>query len=305
MRTLITVLLLLAAASRIFAEEVEEKVVTFPGIKVYVTEKKMEVQGKIAINKGILDFFAVARDGKDYESVLVLFCKPSHFQAGLILLGLKKGEWLKPKTNVDGPRKWEINQGHGDFVDMKVSWKVAEGIKTRLDFYRERLKDVSRDLKLYKDSMKMDLKPQMRKNYEKRINELSKTAKTLDKKIARMKILLGTTNENERVELDACQLIINRETGKPLENSPWVFTGSRFFKDKEGNEIFAADTDRSIIAVWYDHICILNLAKRTKNPYEGEDTGLEINTTVAPGKNTPVILTVIPQKKKEPSTDDK
>ncbi len=299
MRICIAVLVIWGAFVCVQAEEKDTKVVAFPGIKVYVNERKMEVQGKIAVNKGILDFFAVAKDGKDYESVLVLLCKPSHFQAGLILLGLKKGEWLKPQTNVDGPRKWEINTNHGDFVDMQVSWKVSEGLKTRLAFYEEQQKDVGKDLKLYKDSMKMDLKEQMRKNYEKRIVELEKNLKTLEHKVAVLKRRLEKSDAKKRITRDACELIINRETGKSLEKSPWVFTGSRFFKDEKGNEVFAADTDRSIVAVWYDDICVLNLAKRTKNPYEGEKTGLEINTEISPGKGTPVVLTVLPQKKKE------
>ena len=63
-----------------------------PGIVVRAKDKVVEVDGKICLNEGILEFLAVVPgpDSREYESVLSLNCRPSHFQAALLLAQLNR-----------------------------------------------------------------------------------------------------------------------------------------------------------------------------------------------------------------------
>lgn len=90
-------------------------------------------------------------------------------------------------------------------------------------------------------------------------------------------------------------LLIDRRTGESPEPLRWVFTGSYF--DEGGRDrpaVFAADESRSVIALWYDPSCVLNLAEDVGNPYRGEDIGIEAGEGSVPALNTPVRLIIRP-----------
>ncbi|MDP7254731.1 MAG: YdjY domain-containing protein [Planctomycetota bacterium] len=66
--------------------------VTFPGIRVFPASKRVEVDAKLSLNDGIIEFLMVQKAGKDYESLLVTDAKASHLNVALGLIGLKKRE---------------------------------------------------------------------------------------------------------------------------------------------------------------------------------------------------------------------
>lgn len=61
------------------------------GEKIYLKEKKIELEGYIASSRMPLELFSCAEGGKDYESVAVVKCRPQNIHLALILFGLKEG----------------------------------------------------------------------------------------------------------------------------------------------------------------------------------------------------------------------
>ncbi|HOW73722.1 MAG TPA: YdjY domain-containing protein [Phycisphaerae bacterium] len=85
--------------------------------------------------------------------------------------------------------------------------------------------------------------------------------------------------------------LTDRRTGKPPGRMVWAFTGSFFAKDETTKrEYFTADAEKSLIALWYDPTCLLNLTQDVGNPYRGDASGLEVSKADLPAKGTPIRL---------------
>ncbi len=84
--------------------------------KVTVDQKKKEIQmeGKVNMHQGLVEYLAVAERGKLHESVLILDIEPLHLQLGLLLLGLKYGRNLKYQGDPNDPV--------GDPLEIFVEW---------------------------------------------------------------------------------------------------------------------------------------------------------------------------------------
>lgn len=87
----------------------------------------------------------------------------------------------------------------------------------------------------------------------------------------------------KRVRHTLEDLILNRETGKPLTRGPWIYNGSNF---SEG--MFTAQRDGSIISIHIDPDALIN------NPRPGRDNDdLHVpNTKALPATGTPVEITI-------------
>ncbi|MBI4835316.1 MAG: hypothetical protein HY811_10950 [Planctomycetes bacterium] len=85
------------------------------GEVVYMNEKKIELEATISNYNMPLELLACSAGGKDYESLVVLKCKPRNIQTALMMFGLKEGE--KPK------KQGEIMKPTGDPVVVIVEWE--------------------------------------------------------------------------------------------------------------------------------------------------------------------------------------
>ena len=101
-------------------------------IRVFADEKRIEVDGEMSREmgqyeqlKGAIEYLACAKDGKSYESMLVLGCKPTGFYEALKKIGLKPGS----------PANYDESGNHippkGDKVRLFVEWKGPEGKNVR------------------------------------------------------------------------------------------------------------------------------------------------------------------------------
>ncbi len=63
-----------------------------PGILIEHATRTLQVEGRVCIEGGILEYLAVAGDGKEYESVFALDCRPSHLQVAMLIAGYRAGE---------------------------------------------------------------------------------------------------------------------------------------------------------------------------------------------------------------------
>ena len=68
-------------------------ITNLPGLTIHGgADKFIEATGKVALTDGILEFIAVEPEGRDYESLLTLDCKPSELKFALLLIGCEAGE---------------------------------------------------------------------------------------------------------------------------------------------------------------------------------------------------------------------
>jgi len=79
--------------------------------------KTLTCSGKVNMSKGVIEYFAVAPQGKLHESILSLNVRPLHLQLGLILLGLEPKGGLRYQGDTQVPQ--------GSPVDVFASWKRA------------------------------------------------------------------------------------------------------------------------------------------------------------------------------------
>ncbi|MCK4908803.1 MAG: hypothetical protein KAS70_02790 [Planctomycetes bacterium] len=71
---------------------VDKNVITLDqGEKVYLKEKRIEISGMITNPTWPLELLACAEGGKDYESLVVMECKPQNIHLALVMFGLKEG----------------------------------------------------------------------------------------------------------------------------------------------------------------------------------------------------------------------
>lgn len=89
--------------------------------------------------------------------------------------------------------------------------------------------------------------------------------------------------------------LFDRASGGSPSPLVWAFTGSFFFSnDMPGSEQFAADMEKSLIALFYDPAALLNLTSEAPNPYRDEHAGFEIHGFRLPPKGARVRLILRP-----------
>jgi hypothetical protein len=71
----------------LFALACQAETINLPGVAVIQDNPpRLEAPGKVANTNGILEFVAVEKEGREYESLLALNCRPQIFQAALLAL---------------------------------------------------------------------------------------------------------------------------------------------------------------------------------------------------------------------------
>ena len=90
--------------------------------------------------------------------------------------------------------------------------------------------------------------------------------------------------DGKRERYRAEELVYNEDAGRVMQETHWVFTGSRM----QGS-LFMAEATQSLIATYRDHDAILN------HPLpSGAGQSLRANFAVLPPKGTPVTVTIRP-----------
>jgi len=118
-------LLLLLSTS---AAEPSAAKVTFPGISVFPSEKRVEVDAKLSLDDGIVEFLLVQKAGKDYESLLVTDGKASHLKVALGLLGLMESEDELTKEGM--VKSVPGNALIDGAVSVQLKWEVKGKVRT-------------------------------------------------------------------------------------------------------------------------------------------------------------------------------
>lgn len=220
-----------------------------PGIVIEQGTRTLQIEGQVCIEEGILEYLAVAKGGKEYESVFALNCRPSHLQAAMLIAGYQAGEVAA--------------ELRGDFAPQ------ADPAGNTAPEGAPRVGSPSTD-----HLARAAAEP---------------THLTIDVEVQRK----DGTWRRDPIE----HFLIDRGTDRLPPRLTWAFSGSFFHRDDQtGIEFFAADAEKSLIALWYDPTALLNLAQDVGNPYRGDVTGFAVNTANLPGKGTPIRLILQPTK---------
>jgi hypothetical protein len=104
-------------------EDEFHKLLAGMGVRFFAAEKKLEVNGWVNMQKGLVEVFACAPQGKTHEAVVVLDCIPSGLHAGLLALD------LEPGTPVEFGTADEYKPPTGDLVEIEIHWRDAQGVE--------------------------------------------------------------------------------------------------------------------------------------------------------------------------------
>jgi len=104
-------------------EEARPKVVNVGKVRAHVADKRVEVDGAILLEPGILiEVLVCTPSGKTHETVMTVDCVPSNVHAALLLIGLQPGRPVAYKDKKYGPT--------GDRVKISARW--TENGNTRI-----------------------------------------------------------------------------------------------------------------------------------------------------------------------------
>ena len=119
-------LVLFAAAARAGEPQPDPKnVFTIGKVTCYKAERRVELEGKICLQDGALEYLAVLAGGKEYESVLSFNCKAVDLNLAMIGLGYRAGAGgVKKLGDPDVPK--------GDPVYLHIEWKTEDGKTKRV-----------------------------------------------------------------------------------------------------------------------------------------------------------------------------
>jgi len=223
------------------------RTVSLPGLAMNLDNRELQLDGQVCIERGVLEYVAVAAGGKEYESIFSLRCQPSHVNVALLLAGYQAGD-LAP----------ELRGDYAPDTDPAAS-QPPEGAPQGTDppeqYWTKPMAEPTRVI------VEVDVRQR------------------------------DGTWERKPIE----EFLLDRRTEKSPDRLLWAFTGSFFYRDEStGLEVFVADVERSLIALWYDPSALLNLGQNLGNPYRGDATGLEVNPAALPDRGTPVRIILRP-----------
>lgn len=117
MRHLFALLLVLVVAPAVHPAGPTNLHIQLPGLTIRGGDQPVvEATGQICLTNGILEFLAVEPQGREYESLLTLDCRPSALQFALLLIGCETGAV---------PREATAPTPTGSRLDLTVEWTTA------------------------------------------------------------------------------------------------------------------------------------------------------------------------------------
>jgi len=99
------------------AERISENLYRVGKVIVDLKARSVTCGGKVNMQRGLVEYLAVAAKGKLHESVLELDVQPLHLQLGVMMLGLEPQGGLRFQGDTQDPK--------GPPVELSVSWEQA------------------------------------------------------------------------------------------------------------------------------------------------------------------------------------
>jgi len=104
-----------------------EELSALRGIAIDLKAHRLTIEGRVCLDNGVLEYLAVVKGGKEYESVLALKCQPRGLHAALLLIGAVPGD-LDPRFAEDAalPDTVTPKGRAGSRVNIRVRWKQGD-----------------------------------------------------------------------------------------------------------------------------------------------------------------------------------
>ncbi|MBI5368936.1 MAG: hypothetical protein HZA54_18010 [Planctomycetes bacterium] len=102
-----------------------DTVVLDRGLRLFAKEGRLEAQGVICLQRGLLELYGCGQGGKDHESIMAFPFRAQQLQLGLILLGLRD----KHELGTGGGPKYQGDPARpvGDRVLLLIEWTGPDG----------------------------------------------------------------------------------------------------------------------------------------------------------------------------------
>lgn len=110
----------------------------------------------------------------------------------------------------------------------------------------------------------------------------------------RMMVEWESPETKKLTRLSAEDWLYNRKTDSSPKSRSWAFSGSFFY-----NGQYAADTDRSVVALIPDGTAVIGNVADDGNPYRGDDLGYEVYRERVPPVGTPVAFLIVADSEKK------
>jgi hypothetical protein len=101
------------------AERITDNVYRIGSATVDLKARTVTCTGEINMDRGAIEYLAVAPGGKTHESLLLVRVRPLHLQVALLLLDLEPCNVLQ--------RQGDTRRPEGDPVDILIRWRDAKG----------------------------------------------------------------------------------------------------------------------------------------------------------------------------------
>ncbi len=88
-------------------------------VRWYRKGKRIEIDGKFCLDSGLIEYLAVLKGGKEYESILSFDCSAINLNLALIGSGFKSAGGVKKIGDPDTPK--------GDPLYLHLEWKTKDG----------------------------------------------------------------------------------------------------------------------------------------------------------------------------------
>ena len=103
------------------------KKLKMPGVAINLKAHCVDIEGKICLDKGMLELVACTKGTKEHESIVVIEARPMHIHTALLLLGAKPGNPAMRKPLDEQKEQWIDIPPGGSAMDVLLVFPDKAG----------------------------------------------------------------------------------------------------------------------------------------------------------------------------------
>lgn len=109
------------------ALEAAIKKLKIPGVAIHLPERYIDIDGRICLDKGMLELVACAKGSKEHESIVAVEARPMHIHTALLLIGAEAGNPATRRRSLDKDQRWIDVPPSGSAVDVLLVFPDKSG----------------------------------------------------------------------------------------------------------------------------------------------------------------------------------
>jgi hypothetical protein len=103
------------------------KKLTLPGVAIDLKERCVDIEGKICLDKGMLELVVCTKGSKEHESIVAVAARPMHIHLALLLLGADAGNPAMRRAPRGEDERWIDIPPRGSAVDVLLVFPDKAG----------------------------------------------------------------------------------------------------------------------------------------------------------------------------------